>query len=393
MGAQSSDEGNIRADSSEEGSIRADSSNEGSIRAQSSDEGNIGAQSSDEENLRTQSSSSSDEDQNMSSRLAVADLPSSQSTLDASSSSQSSQEEIPRRRRNNRQARGRRLPGSAAISRNNNNHGSSDSSSDTEPYDFNAIVSRVNHEQIEEGDNLDIIEINDTQPQNLNGANEEGNEASDDDDVILIPQVIETINLCTQVPIANIPINLHNQVIDITDSPTQPQLPRVVITAASTSDRENLNGGAVRSRIQNARNATPYQRNRAQPRAASTPNARHGQLNFSDSPNLSQTQKVDIRCPICLESVLSRTPQSTSCGHIFCKTCLVTGNLINCRVHLMIYNIICFLFFSFQRFKLFENVQYARRPSERMDFTIFSLHNEILFDRKKYNNNLTKRLI
>jgi hypothetical protein len=158
-------------------------------------------------------------------------------------------------------------------------------------------------------------------------------EDEDDDDVILVPQVIETVDLCTQS--FAIPANLRNQIIDITDSPTQVPANATAVRSnvVNVSDVQIVNNtinslGPTRNNNRNlhaARDqAAPYpstsnQRNREL--ATSTP--KRNALNFSDdSFNYSQSQKIKISCPICLESVIGREPVSTTCGHIFCKNCI-----------------------------------------------------------------------
>lgn len=117
-----------------------------------------------------------------------------------------------------------------------------------------------------------------------------------DDDVILIPQEIETIDLCTQAaPIApRVPVlNNADEVIVINDSP-----------ASQIAYQRNAN------RLNRRRDAGPYHR---------------GNLSsnlLSESMNDSQLSQVKIKCPICLEGAVMKEPQSTICGHIFCKSCL-----------------------------------------------------------------------
>lgn len=101
--------------------------------------------------------------------------------------------------------------------------------------------------------------------------------AEADDDVILIPQVIETIDLCTQAPggMQRMPARTRtyiDEVIVINDSPANTQTQRRI-----TNNRQNRRS-----------QAGPY------------PN---------DSLNDSQIQKVKIQCPICLEGAVGREPQ------------------------------------------------------------------------------------
>lgn len=153
-------------------------------------------------------------------------------------------------------------------------------SSDTEAYDVDAEMERLNEE---------VIEINDSQ-------------MPDDDDVILIPQNIETIDLCTQA--APVPLRLRNEVIDITNSPA------VEVSRA----------GPIRRRHSRRSAQADYQISLDQyPEPATTSIPR--KLDLNDSANDSQP-KVTLTCPICLDSVVNRQPVSTICGHLFCKICI-----------------------------------------------------------------------
>ncbi|XP_070505761.1 E3 ubiquitin-protein ligase RNF4-like [Chironomus tepperi] len=182
-----------------------------------------------------------------------------------------------------------------------NNSSRSSQSNDTETYDVEEEMARAN--------NVPVIEINDSQmPSNV----------QDDDDVILIPQNIETIDLCTQA--MTIPLRLRNEVIDITDSP----------------GTDNSHAGPVRRRRRRSRlNEQPeYVNDNSAPEThrptTSTPNA-NKRLNLDDSMNDSQP-KITLTCPICLDSVVNRTPVSTICGHIFCQACIIQalGNAKKC---------------------------------------------------------------
>lgn len=181
-----------------------------------------------------------------------------------------------------------------------NNSNRSSQSSDTEPYDYDEEMARAAE------NNNPVIEINDSQmPNNV----------QDDDDVILIPQNIETIDLCTQA--VSVPLRLQNEVIDITDSPgTEPSY------AGPVRRRRNRQPEYV--------NNNPASASTPQRPTTSTPNTRQ-RLNLDDSLNDSQP-KITLTCPICLDSVVNRTPVSTLCGHIFCQTCIIQalGNAKKC---------------------------------------------------------------
>lgn len=194
------------------------------------------------------------------------------------------------------------------------NSENSNQSDDTEPYDVNIALNQIEA----------VIEINDTQqqPEQNLGTRNVGLD-DDDDDVILIPDVIETVDLCTQPHI--MPRNLrNNEIIDITDSPVQHVNGR--LSNALRVDENVLivpetQAGPMRNRNNEARaEAAPYQRRNI----PNTSTPKRAALNFScdDSQNDSQTQKIKVSCPICLESAISREPVSTRCGHIFCKACI-----------------------------------------------------------------------
>ena len=172
-------------------------------------------------------------------------------------------------------------------------------SNDTVDYDFDNMSE-------------DEIVINDTQhitsPQGARATSE------DDDDVILIPQHIETIDLCTQMlpsprrfrhPVA------PNEVIEIQDSPlTQQRIAMPLHSRLESSrnirTRNNLRSDAVPYRFQNA-------------------SAQPTRLSLNDSQNDSQNgnhMAIKINCPVCMDSVLDKQPVSTACGHIFCKQCI-----------------------------------------------------------------------
>lgn len=199
------------------------------------------------------------------------------------------------------------------------------SSSDTEDYDVEAELQNTN-----EG----VIEINDTQmpiAENNDGNNHVDEE--DDDDVVLIPQNIETIDLCTQA--APVPFRLRNEIIDITDSPgTEDSYagpirrhrnrrfsPEVVPIRLEThsDNRQNTNLEVVHVPITNSHVNQPPQ--------SSTPC--RNRLNFDDSLDCSQP-RFALSCPICLDTLVNRQPVSTICGHLFCKNC-ITQALVNAK--------------------------------------------------------------
>lgn len=178
----------------------------------------------------------------------------------------------------------------------------SDSSS-TEEYD----VPELNHR------NGDVIDLSSTQFMTQAPVDLEVEE--DDDDVMLIPQHIETIDLCTESIIEDerprpyFPANLVNEVIEIIDSPAarRPDEPRVMRPM----------------RVSNR--TSPYQ-----PRAAAAPvpaasiksPPKPRALNLDDSQQDEPSQRVKITCPICLDSSMKKKLVSTKCGHIYCQDCL-----------------------------------------------------------------------
>lgn len=111
---------------------------------------------------------------------------------------------------------------------------------------------------------------------------------TEDDDCILIPQIIETIDLCNMT-LPNLEIRQNafdpKEVIEIQDSPS--------IEAHPTT----------------AKNAE------YPPRKSLTDDVK-SQLAF-EGP-----KAIEIDCPICLELIHKREPVSTICGHLFCKKCL-----------------------------------------------------------------------
>lgn len=194
---------------------------------------------------------------------------------------------------------------------NNNGSASQSSNSSTEEYEIPRVLMGIR-------DRRNAVDLAAPPPPPIIALPEPANET--DDDVVLIAPEIETIDLCTQV-VANIPANLHNEVIDITDSPVQ-----IIQPATGVRTRRSRNSGEVATGpVRNRRGGTrtsPY--NRA---ATSTPipvqasTSQAPQLDIDDSYQ-SQANAIKYSCPICLESVKNREPVSTMCGHVFCKVCI-----------------------------------------------------------------------
>lgn len=162
-------------------------------------------------------------------------------------------------------------------------------SDDTEEYNFEDALPNLNNSEEAAVDDP-VIEINDTQA------------IEENDDVVLIPQVIETIDLCTQA--FPIPRAFRlSEVIEVIDSPTQ-----VFQAVASDVTRRDTSGPSRNlNRNRTAReNTAPYQKKNL----------------FLDDSDDGLTQSIKVHCPICLESVVDRNPVSTNCGHVFCRKCL-----------------------------------------------------------------------
>lgn len=97
----------------------------------------------------------------------------------------------------------------------------------------------------------------------------------DDDSIILIPPVIETIDLSSTLALPKPNAFRLNEVIEIPD--------------------DSPAAGPSRSRV--------------------APRPKPLDDSLSSEP-------VRIKCPICFESVIGREPVSTKCGHVFCKQCI-----------------------------------------------------------------------
>jgi Ring finger domain len=187
-------------------------------------------------------------------------------------------------------------------------------SSDTEEYDVSQPINAS--PQHEEHNVSLVIEINDTQIMGSPPAAAVADVTEDDDDVILIPENIETIDLCTQMfptPQAfRVPMGV-GEVIEIEDSPmTQQQQLPPPRSPRSGPTRNNRGRENVRTV------AAPY----VLPTSAKASSAYAKRLNLDDSMDDGPTQSVKISCPICLESIIGRQPVSTICGHLFCKQCI-----------------------------------------------------------------------
>jgi endogenous inhibitor of DNA gyrase (YacG/DUF329 family) len=111
------------------------------------------------------------------------------------------------------------------------------------------------------------------------------NSSPSGDEVNTVPD-IEVIDLCSPTTFRS-PV-FSEEIVEIEDDPP------------ATETRL----GPIRSRRRNQNRDQPY---------------------VVPSTSKKQQEKVQIECPICLESVVNREPVSTICGHIYCKDCLVNS--------------------------------------------------------------------
>lgn len=171
-------------------------------------------------------------------------------------------------------------------------------SNDTVDYDLSGL-------------NGDIIDLSSTQfmtqaPVGI------GQEEEDDDDVVLIPQHVETIDLCSESFLANVrpPASAfrRDEVIEIVDSPAPPH--------RAGARRESPVMRAPRQ----ANRTSPYKADAAAHK--SPPKPRNLNLDDSQNDGNEPTQRVKISCPICFDSSMKKKMVSTKCGHIHCEDCL-----------------------------------------------------------------------
>lgn len=129
----------------------------------------------------------------------------------------------------------------------------------------------------------------------------------EDDDCILVPQTVETIDLCHSAPRIR-PLRTE-EVIEIQDSPASSRM--------NPSMRMQTTSASARSYATTSQAATckDYQPG---------PAVKKTRLNLDDSVGANDTGTL-ASCPICLESTLKRDPVSTNCGHVFCQRCIAAA--------------------------------------------------------------------
>lgn len=170
--------------------------------------------------------------------------------------------------------------------------------------------------------NGDVIDLSSTQfmtqaPVGLGNGEE-------DDDVILIPQHVETIDLCSEsvyeIPRRPVPLFVREEVIEIQDSPAEARRGPRVMVPYRPAEVVVRTSPVIRPAPRQPARTSPYQ---AAAAARKTP-PKPRQLNLDDSLNDNDepTQRVKITCPICLDSSMKKKMVSTKCGHIHCEECL-----------------------------------------------------------------------
>lgn len=170
-------------------------------------------------------------------------------------------------------------------------------SSATEDYDMPDVNAR----------NGDVIDLSSTQFLTQAPVDLEAEEA--DDDVVLIPQHIETIDLCSESLYdgghSRLLLLQGNDVIEIEDSPAASRRDSIVMRPPRQSNR-----------------ASPYEPPAAAHSRKILPKPRNLNLDDSQNDNGEPSQRVKITCPICLDSSMKKKLVSTKCGHIYCEDCL-----------------------------------------------------------------------
>lgn len=150
----------------------------------------------------------------------------------------------------------------------------------------------------EEGENLDTAQY-------LFG------DTSDDDEVMLVEDPVETIDLCNESFVA--PARPYFR------TNTDVRAPQMMDLCAQAVPRPHH--FPTQSAIDLSPQRLPASRNLA---------AANDMIEIVDSPVLNRqpgashtaTQAVKIPCPICFESIVENNPVSTQCGHLFCEQCI-----------------------------------------------------------------------
>lgn len=101
--------------------------------------------------------------------------------------------------------------------------------------------------------------------------------------------------------------------------PAPPVMPPIMPAHSTPTRRNGRSNVAQQSILLNGRN------NVAQPSSLIDANNGNQSIAPLDLSQCTQEEKFALRCPICMESALRRSPYSTKCGHIFCENCIKTA--------------------------------------------------------------------
>uniref|UniRef100_U5ENW4 Putative ring finger n=1 Tax=Corethrella appendiculata TaxID=1370023 RepID=U5ENW4_9DIPT len=172
---------------------------------------------------------------------------------------------------------------------------------------------------------------------NANAPNLINLDDTNDDDCIFTGQShahdnAPVIDLCSSNYIEPIPVPNRvssDDVIVINDSQYEIPMPDVEVTVSLRTPGSIRRGQNSRSRSQ--------QDNEIEEIIPTLPQVQQVQVNMASPPkraatstdnillNASQNEPPDkrcLKCPICLESVFDKKPTSTTCGHVFCYSCI-----------------------------------------------------------------------
>lgn len=192
---------------------------------------------------------------------------------------------------------------------------------------YDPVIELEDTQAVADEDDFEVVNRNQANEEHLMDFDEDNNAAAqpalqiedeDDDDVVLIPEHIEVIDLCTQA--VQLPREFRpNEVIEIQDSPlnqAQIQNSRFQSPEAVRRRRRRRGSDTVRAVVD------PYPRPTGRSpinQLPTPPRPTPQRLNLDESQDEGGTR---ISCPICLESIIKREPVSTNCGHLFCKNCI-----------------------------------------------------------------------